>query len=117
MPAKPKIWVFWRFIGELWDAKVTKKSENLPDCAKITIFNQVAVSQKKFILKGWFTFVCKVCMVLFTETKLSVYPQLFVISLGAENGTNFKKSEIVSWKPIFEALYLLNNALEYIYPT
>ena len=50
--------------------------------------------------------------------KLSVYPQLFVISLGAENGTNFKKSEIVSWKPIFEAVYLLNYALEqYMYPT
>ena len=28
--------------------------------------------------------------------KLSVYPQLFVISLGAENGTDFKKSGIVS---------------------
>ena len=28
--------------------------------------------------------------------KLSVYPQLFVISLGAENGTNFRKSENVS---------------------
>ena len=38
MPAKPKIWVFWRFIGELWDAKNAKKSENLPDFAKIIIF-------------------------------------------------------------------------------
>ena len=27
--------------------------------------------------------------------KLSVYPQLFLISVGAENVTNFKKSEIV----------------------
>ena len=49
--------------------------------------------------------------------KLSVYPQLFVISLGAENGTNFRKSENVSWKPIFEVLYLLTNALKYMYPT
>ena len=30
-----------------------------------------------------------------------------MISLGAENGTDFKKSKIVSWKPIFEALYLV----------
>ena len=28
--------------------------------------------------------------------KLSVYPQLFVISSGAENWANFKKSEIAS---------------------
>ena len=49
--------------------------------------------------------------------KLSVYPQLFVITLGSENGTNFKKSEIMGRKPIFEVLYLLNNALKYIYPT
>ena len=27
-----------RFIGELWDAKITKKSENLPDFAEIMIF-------------------------------------------------------------------------------
>ena len=26
MPAKLKIWVFWRFTGELWDAKFAKKS-------------------------------------------------------------------------------------------
>ena len=55
--------------------------------------------------------------VVHRNIKLSVYPQLFVISLGAENGTNFKKLEIVSWKPIFEALYLLKYALEYMYPT
>ena len=45
--------------------------------------------------------------VVHRNTKLSVYPQLFVISLGAENGANFKKSKIVSWKPIFEALCLI----------
>ena len=45
--------------------------------------------------------------VVHRNIKLSVYPQLFVISLGAENGANFKKSKIVSWKPIFEALYLI----------
>ena len=30
---------------------------------------QVAVSQNIFLLKGWFTIICKVCMVLFTETQ------------------------------------------------
>ena len=55
--------------------------------------------------------------VVHRNKKLSVYPQLFVTSLGAENGTNIKKSEILSLKPIFEALYLLNYALEYMYPT
>ena len=49
--------------------------------------------------------------------KLSVYPQLFLILLGTENATNFKKSEVVGRKPMFEVLYLLNNALKYIYPT
>ena len=32
--------------------------------------------------------------VIHRNTKLSVCPQLFVISLGAENGANFKKSGI-----------------------
>ena len=36
--------------------------------------------------------------------KLSVYPQLFVISLGAENVTNFKKLDFVGQKSIFEIL-------------
>ena len=39
------------------------------------------------------------------------------LSSIAENETNFKKSEIVGQKHIFEVLYLLNNALKYIYPT
>ena len=47
----------------------------------------------------------------------SVYPQLFVISLSAENATNFKKPELVGQRPMFEVLYLLNNALKYIYST
>ena len=55
--------------------------------------------------------------VVHRNIKLSVYPRLFVFSLGGENGTNFRKSENVSWKPIFEVLYLLTNALKYMYPT
>ena len=45
---------------------------------------------------------------------LSVYPQLFMTSLGAENATNFKKLEIVGPKTIFEVLYVMNNALKYM---
>ena len=114
VPAKPKIWVFWRFVGELWYAKFAKKSRFPRFCKNF----QVTVRQKIFIMKVWFTIICTVCIVLFTETQNWVFIfNLFVISLGAKNGTNFKKSEILSWKSIFEALYLLNNALEYIYPT
>ena len=47
--------------------KLPKKSANLPDFAKITIFKWQSI-KKKIILKGQFTILCKVCMVLFTET-------------------------------------------------
>ena len=71
---------------------------------------------KSFILKGWFTIIGKVCMVLLHRNiKLSVI-KLFVILLGDENGTNLKKPGIVIWKSIFEVLYLLNNALKYTHP-
>ena len=50
---------------------------------------------KAFILKGWFTIIGKVCMVLLHRNiKLSVI-KLFVILLGDENGTNLKKPGIV----------------------
>ena len=77
----------------------------------------MAVSQKKCILKGWVTIICKKHGFVQRNITLSVYPQLFVISVGAENGTNFKKLEIVGLKSIFEVLYFLSRALKYIHPT
>ena len=47
--------------------KLPKKSGNLPDFAKIAIFKWQPI-KKKYILKGQFTILCKVRMVLFTET-------------------------------------------------
>ena len=34
---------FWRFIGELWDAIIAKKSKHLPDFWEITIFKWQSV--------------------------------------------------------------------------
>ena len=77
----------------------------------------MAVSQKKIIyLKAGSLLYVYVYVHGFVHRniELSNYSQLFVISLGAENVTNFKKFEIVVQKPIFEVLYFLNNALKHI---
>ena len=113
VPAKPKIWVFRRFIGELWDAKIAKKSKNLQDFAKIIIFKWHRVKKVSYWRASSLLYL-KCAWFIHRNRKLSVYPQLFLIALGAKNVRNFKKSEIVFRKLIFEVQYLLDNALKYI---
>ena len=59
---------YWRVMGCQNYQKVQKFARF---CKNYNF--QVAVSQNIFILKGWFTIICKVCMVLFTETQNWVF--------------------------------------------
>ena len=72
---------------------------------------QVAVSKKNVYWKVGSLLYVKCMVFVQRNIKLSVYPQLFVISLSA-----LQKVGNCWLKPIFEVLYLLNNALKYIYP-
>ena len=51
VPAKAKIWVFLRFIVELWDARIAKNSKNLTDFVNILHILSGSKS-KKIILRS-----------------------------------------------------------------
>ena len=60
--------IYWRVMG----CQICRKVWKFARFCKNHNFH-VPVSQKISILKGWFTIICKVCMVLFTETYYWVF--------------------------------------------
>ena len=82
--------IYWRVIG----CQNCQKVQKFARLCKNHNF-QVAVSQKKFILEGWFTIVFRVCMDCSQKHEIKCLASIICISLGAESRINFKKSEIV----------------------
>ena len=79
--------IYWRVM----ECQNYQKSKHLPDFAKIKIF----------ILKGWFTIICKVHIVLFTETQNWVFILNYLwFHWVLKMGQTSKSQEIASWIPI-----------------